>query len=61
MTPVAFFMLMVMTMIALVGISQIPLVADVVTSTGYSPTEIWSGIAGVLVIFYVVVGIFTVK
>ena len=61
MTPVAFFMLMVMTMIALVGLSQIPLVADVVTSTGYSPTEVWSGIAGVLVIFYVVVGIFTVK
>ena len=59
MTPLEFFILCVVTVVALMGISQIPLVADLVTASGYSATEVFAGISSVLLIFYVVLAVFT--
>ncbi len=46
-----FFALAVLEVLALVAIVQIPLVKDLITATGYSTGEVFSGIAAILLIF----------
>jgi hypothetical protein len=53
--------LLVLTVLALGGIFQIPLVQDLVTATGYSLAEVFSGMAAILVFFYVMLAIFAVR
>jgi len=61
MKPLEFFVLCVVTVIALMGMSQVPLVSDAVTATGYSSTEVFSGIASILLFFYTMLAIFTMR
>jgi len=61
MTPVVWFTLVIVTVIALVGMNQIPLVQDLVTATGYSSAEVFSGMGAILMVFYVIIGIFWVR
>jgi hypothetical protein len=53
--------LLVVTIVALVGISQIPLVQDLVTASGYSQAEVFSGMGAILTFFYVLIAIFEVR
>jgi hypothetical protein len=59
--PITWITLVMVTIVALAGISQIPLVQDLVTASGYSNAEVFSGIGGILFFFYVVLAIFEVK
>ena len=52
MRAITFFALMVVTILILVALWQIPLVTDVVTATGYTSAEVFSGIAAVITVFY---------
>lgn len=61
MKPIAFFTLVILTVVALAGISQIPLVQDSVTATGFTPAEVFSGIAAILLFFYTLLAIFVVR
>ena len=61
MKPLEFYILCIVTVVALMGMSQIPLVADVVTATGYSSTEVFAGISGILLLFYTVIAVFTMR
>lgn len=61
MTPVVWFTLVVVTIIGLVALDQVPLVVDLVTATGFSSAEVFSGIGAILMVFYVVIAIFWVR
>ena len=56
-----FFTLCVVTVVALAGMSQVPLVSDLVTASGYSATEVFGGIASILLFFYSVLMVLTWK
>lgn len=53
--------LCVLTAVALGGIFQISLVQDLVTASGYSTAEVFSGLLGIIYFFYFLVAIFTIK
>ena len=61
MKPLMFFTLCVVTVVALAGMSQVPLVSDLVTASGYSATEVFGGIASILLFFYSVLMVLTWK
>lgn len=61
MTPLEFFILCLVSVVALMGISQIPLVSDLVTASGYSSTEVFAGLSSILLIFYTVLAVFTMR
>ena len=65
MTPLEYLILCVVTVVALLGISQIPLVSDAVAgitaTSSITATEIWAGIAGILLFFYTVLAVFTMR
>lgn len=61
MKPITWITLVIVTVVALVGIWQIPLVTDLVTATGYSSTEVFSGIATIVIFFYFILAIFFVR
>jgi len=46
-----FFVLLIVEICALVALSQVSLVTDLVTASGYSPDEVWAGIASVTLVF----------
>jgi Na+/alanine symporter len=52
-----FFTLAVLFPITLMGISQIPLVQDLVSASGFSSTEVFSGMAGIIFLLTVLVAI----
>jgi Na+/alanine symporter len=59
--PLRYFILIFITVLALVALDQIPLVQDLITASGYSSSEVIGGTIGVLVIFYSVVFALTVE
>lgn len=59
MSPMMFVTLTLITVVALAGMSQIQLVTDVMTATGYSAAEILSGIGSILMLFYTVTFVLT--
>jgi hypothetical protein len=61
MSPIAFFTLVIVTIVGLLAIFQIPLVLDVITQTGFAPAEVEAGIGAIIIIFYSVVAVFTVR
>ena len=46
-----FFALCVLELLSLVALMQIQLVSDLITATGYTEAEVFSGIAAILLIF----------
>jgi hypothetical protein len=60
-TPVAYFALIIVTILAVVALDQVPLVQDAITKSGFSSAEVWAGIVSILVIFYTVLFVFTVR
>jgi hypothetical protein len=60
-TPVVWFTLLIVPILALVGIFQIQLVIDLVAKSGYSAAEVFSGIAGIWLMVTVIIGLFEVK
>jgi hypothetical protein len=61
MRPYTFFAMVVVTIAALVAMFQVALVQDVISSTGYSTSEVFSGLVAILVIFYAVILVFFVR
>lgn len=61
MKPVEWFTLLAVTVVALVALDQIPLVQDLITASGFSSTEVFAGIAGILLVFYTFLAIFFVR
>jgi hypothetical protein len=61
MKPLELFILLIVIPLALVGIGQVKLVSDVITATGYSATEVLSGIAVVIDFFILIVALFTMR
>jgi len=61
MKPIEFFILCLVTVVGLMGMSQIPLVADLVTASGYSATEVFAGISSILLLFYCILAVFTMR
>lgn len=61
MKPLEFFGLLLITTLAMIGLSQIPLIQDLITASGFSSSEVWSGIGTILLIFYAVVYAVKVK
>ena len=63
--PLEFFILCIVTVVCLMGISQVPLVADAVTlviaGTTITATEIFAGLSMILLLFYTVLAIFTMR
>lgn len=55
MKPLRYFILIFITVLALVALDQVPLVQDLITASGYSPSEVIGGVIAILVIFYSVV------
>ena len=54
MKPVGFLVLILVTMVSIVVLNQIQFLNDLIAAAGYTPTEVWSGAAGVLVLLYTV-------
>lgn len=61
MTPLAFVTLCLITFVALAGMSQVPLLQDSITASGFSSTEVFSGLGVILFLFYAVLAVFTVR
>lgn len=61
MKPVTWFTLLMVTLVALAGISQIPLIQDLVTASGYSNAEVFSGLGTLIMFIYVVIAVFEVR
>jgi hypothetical protein len=57
MTPFRYFALVMITLLAIVALAQIPLVQDLITASGYAPGEVWSGFAGILLVFYTLLAV----
>jgi hypothetical protein len=51
--PLAFFALLFITEGAIGGLATVPLVNDIIASSGYSASEVWAGLATIVLIFYV--------
>lgn len=45
-----YFAICILEILSLVALMQIPLVTDLITATGYSEAEVFSGIASILLI-----------
>lgn len=61
MSPIAWFTLVILTIVALAGMSQVPLISDSVATSGFSSAEVFAGIGAVLMFFYVIIAIFEVR
>jgi hypothetical protein len=61
MKPFTWVTLVIITIIGLTGMSQIPLVQDLVTASGYSNTEVFAGMGSILTFFLVALAIFEVR
>jgi len=59
--PFTWVTLVIVTIVGLAGIFAIPFVQDLVTASGYSLAEVFSGVATVLIFFDVAVLIFEVR
>ena len=61
MNPLEFLILVVVTLLALIGLSQVPLIQDVITHSGFSAAEVWSGVGVIMIIFYTMLLALAVK
>ena len=61
MSPYVWFVMLVVVVMALVALDQIQLVQDLVTASGYSSSEVFAGLGGIFLVFWVMVGIIEVR
>jgi hypothetical protein len=59
MSPFTYFVLIVVTVLGLVALDNIPLVTSLMASSPYSPTEVFSGLGSMLLVFYTVIFVLT--
>ena len=52
MKPKEYFTMLILTELAIVALSQIPLLQTIITQSGYDQAQVWAGIGLVLLIFY---------
>lgn len=51
MKPSQFFGLLILEILVVVALAQVSLVQDLITSSGYSPSEVYGGILSIALIF----------
>lgn len=61
MRPTTWLFMVILMFVSLIAIFQIPLVTDVIATTGYSSGEVFAGVTCILLLFYLLIGIFTVR
>lgn len=61
MKPLTWFFLLLIGVLMLVAMSQIKLVTDLITASGYSAGEVFTGIALLYVVFLCGLGVFLVR
>lgn len=61
MKPFEFFMLISVTIIALVALEQIPLLQTIITLNGYDPVQVWSGIGSIMLVLYSLLYVLTAR
>ena len=60
MSPLGFFALTMVTIVALVAMYELPFIDDLVSASGYPAYEVFAGILAILIVFYSVIFALTV-